>query len=167
MNKLLFSSVFINLPKSINLTLNKGDHISIKRNIKNLTSYRHHGIYIGNDEVIHYSDENMNPITAEIKKTSINKFIGKSDIKTLRILYYEKYNLNTIYSNKSFEPYTVVARAYSRLGEKSYNILNNNCEHFANYCKVGISKSIQSDNIINRLIYLRDGIDNIIKYAKN
>lgn len=41
-----------------------------------------------------------------------------------------------------------IARAKSRLGEKSYNLLTNNCEHFAIWCKTGLSKSYQVEAII-------------------
>ena len=71
----------------------------------------------------------------------------------------------TLYNNIDLESDIVVITAYIKIG-KNIDILNNKCGHFANYCKVGVSKSIQSDTIINRLIYLKDGIDNIIKYKK-
>ena len=37
----------------------------------------------------------------------------------------------------------VIAKAKSRLGESSYNILFNNCEHFALCCKTGSDRSFQ------------------------
>ncbi len=42
----------------------------------------------------------------------------------------------------------VVQRAESRLGERKYNMLFNNCEHFANWCKTGISDSKQVRDFI-------------------
>lgn len=39
-----------------------------------------------------------------------------------------------------------VQRGISKIGEKAYNLLNNNCEHFKNYVQYGISKSTQSDS---------------------
>jgi hypothetical protein len=37
----------------------------------------------------------------------------------------------------------VVQRAESRLGQSNYNLLFNNCEHFATWCKTGVSDSQQ------------------------
>ena len=34
-------------------------------------------------------------------------------------------------------------RAESRIGERAYNLLWNNCEHFANWCATGIAWSQQ------------------------
>ena len=36
-----------------------------------------------------------------------------------------------------------VQRAYSRLGEKKYSLISNNCEHFAIWCKTGRAQSSQ------------------------
>ncbi|KAH7708930.1 Group XVI phospholipase A2 [Aphelenchoides avenae] len=37
-----------------------------------------------------------------------------------------------------FSPTEIVQRAYSRLGEASYSLITNNCEHFASWCRNGI-----------------------------
>jgi hypothetical protein len=42
-----------------------------------------------------------------------------------------------------FDRHEVVARARSRLGERSYRILTNNCEHFCEWCLNGASRSTQ------------------------
>jgi len=39
----------------------------------------------------------------------------------------------------------VVERAESRLGEWSYDLFVNNCEHFAVWCKTGVSRSRQTE----------------------
>ena len=36
-----------------------------------------------------------------------------------------------------FPPEEVLSRAYSKIGEVQYNIVSNNCEHFATWCKTG------------------------------
>ncbi|NEQ25214.1 MAG: hypothetical protein F6K28_40290, partial [Microcoleus sp. SIO2G3] len=43
----------------------------------------------------------------------------------------------------SYIPDIVIARAESRLGETNYNLLTNNCEHFATWCKTGRNESKQ------------------------
>jgi len=41
-------------------------------------------------------------------------------------------------------PDKVVERARNRCGEQNYNFMFNNCEHFAVYCKTGVSESEQA-----------------------
>ena len=84
----------------------------------------HHGIYCGDDEVIHYINGKR------IGKTSLSKFTKKQKIYIKR-------------HRKSFSQTRVVKRAKRRLGERNYNLIFNNCEHFANWCKKGRSRSSQ------------------------
>ena len=46
----------------------------------------------------------------------------------------------------------IVRRARSRLGEQRYHLLENNCEHFCNWCITGFSHSVQAQRPIARLI---------------
>lgn len=54
--------------------------------------------------------------------------------------------------SKLYSPEETVRRARSKLGESEYNLIFNNCEHFAIWCKTGVSKSEQVDEIIDFLI---------------
>lgn len=47
-----------------------------------------------------------------------------------------------------YPPNATIRRAKSRLGEEKYNLLFNNCEHFAIWCKTGLKDSHQIDSII-------------------
>lgn len=49
---------------------------------------------------------------------------------------------------KLYSPQETVNRAYSRLGETAYNLFTNNCEHFAIWCKTGITESYQINAVI-------------------
>ena len=53
-------------------------------------------------------------------------------------------------------PQETVNRAISRVGEDKYNLLFNNCEHFAIWCKTGVSESYQVKRVINTLIELHN-----------
>ena len=104
--------------------LKMGDHI--------YTDYGrcfHHGIYCGDDEVIHYVNGKR------IDKTQLCKFAKKQRIHIKR-------------HRKSFSQTRVVKRAKRRLGERNYNLAFNNCEHFANWCKTGKSRCKQGEQII-------------------
>jgi len=50
-----------------------------------------------------------------------------------------------------FSPKETIERAKSRLGEREYSLPFNNCEHFAIWCKTGLSKSEQVDSILSAL----------------
>ena len=102
--------------------------------------YKHYGIYIGKDQVIHFGSEEgheLNPFYAKVIKTSLKKF-QKGD--PLWVEESDEYN--------AFDSDKVIALTKARLGEGGYNILTNNCEHFANECKYGIKRSRQVEIVI-------------------
>lgn len=97
-----------------------GDHLYI-----NCQYYSHHGIYYANDKVAHYNGK-------RISITSLKKF---SKSKTIRVRNYKECSSSR----------TVVRRVEKRLGEKEYNLIFNNCEHFATWCKTKKHRSKQID----------------------
>ena len=106
----------------------KGDRIYVYRNLwtqKGL--YQHHGIDCGDGTVIHYRKP-----SEIIERTSLETFSKGNPV------YVVEYD-----DGFSYIPDVVVERAESRLGEHKYNLLFNNCEHFASWCKTGISDSKQ------------------------
>ena len=42
----------------------------------------------------------------------------------------------------------IVRNALARIGRIGYNLLFENCEHFASWCRYGLSKSEQVDNLL-------------------
>lgn len=109
----------------------KGDHIYRRMKITGGNT-DHHGIDCGNGTVIHYHGT-FPDIT--IRRVSIYAFADGE------IIFTEKYG-------KCDSPEVVVQRAISKLGEKNYHLLFNNCEHFARYCKTGRSDSKQVNKFI-------------------
>lgn len=61
------------------------------------------------------------------------------------------YELNNIYNTEHhlYSPEETINRAKSKLGDRTYNVILNNCEHFAIWCKTGLHKSEQ----IHRLLF--------------
>jgi hypothetical protein len=110
-----------------------GDQIYVWRELAKLSGvYQHHGIDIGDGSVIHYRKP-----SEIIEQTSFDTFSKN----------------NRVYSRQypagfSFIPEVTVKRAFSRLGENKYNLLFNNCEHFATWCKTGVSESQQIKDFI-------------------
>lgn len=53
-----------------------------------------------------------------------------------------------------FSPEETVERAYQCIDEKGYNLLDNNCEHFAIWCKTGEKDCIQIEKILEEFAIL-------------
>jgi hypothetical protein len=105
----------------------RGDQIYVMRPLAGLDSlYQHHGIDCGDGTVIHY----YKPGEAEISRTSYETFAQGKPVYTKQYI-------------TSYVPDIVIERAESRLGERQYNLLTNNCEHFATWCKIGNNECVQ------------------------
>lgn len=111
----------------------KGDQIYVLRELLNIQGvYEHHGIDCGDGSVIH-----LRKGTETIERTSWATFV-----------YDAKSKVHLRQYRACFLPDVVVRRAESRLGERHYNLLFNNCEHFATWCKTGVSESQQIKDFI-------------------
>lgn len=98
------------------------------------TVYTHHGIYIGNNQVVHYSGLADGLESGPVEITNLEDFCAGNDI-----------NVKTYKDSYSAE--SIVERAKSRVGESSYSVFNNNCEHFCLWCITGKHTSAQVDTV--------------------
>lgn len=114
-----------------------GTHLVATRTI-----YTHHGIYVGNNEVIHYGGLADELKKDRICKVSLQKFQGTGTIK--------EYKYEELLHGERYHGAETVKRAYSRLSENKYNVSWNNCETFANWCTHGDEYSSQTDGTVNR-----------------
>lgn len=104
-----------------------GDIITVNRGL-----YNHFGIYISDNTVIHYASKTGSILeVAVIHATSLQKFLNGSK------------NYSICYFSSGYSTRETVKRALSRIGERKYNLFNNNCEHFVTWCKTGVSYSKQ------------------------
>lgn len=98
--------------KKVNEYLIPSDHIKVER-----LGYTHHGIYIGDNKIIHFKQ-------------------NKIQIGTL-----EEFQLDSPYikiaSAKLYPDTEIIQRAIKRVGEQDYNLFLNNCEHFVTWCRSG------------------------------
>jgi len=109
------------------IELKIGTHLVTSR-----TGYTHHGIYIGEGKVIHYSGLADGFESGPVEETDLITFSGKNGITV------------KTYKN-AFSAQETIRRARSRVGESSYSVFNNNCEHFCLWCVVGDHDSPQVD----------------------
>lgn len=103
---------------------NPGDHIRIA-----CSNYYHHGIYIGDEQVVEFGEASSvlkpaNEVFVQI--TTLEKF---SQGKFIEVRQYDRKE-----KKKKNSPEKIIEIALSKIGEGGYNFIYNNCEHFANFC---------------------------------
>ncbi|STB71351.1 lecithin retinol acyltransferase family protein [Clostridium baratii] len=120
-----------------------GFHIRVNRGL-----YYHHGIYISNDEVIHFTgreDDNiLDWSKPEVIKTDLKYFLKEG---MLEVKEYNDEELNYLYPVEH-----IIKYARACLGDKGYNLIFNNCEHFANVCTLGKFRSRQVEKVFNAIL---------------
>ena len=120
-----------------------GDQIRVNRGL-----YFHHGIYVSDDEVIQYASPKGSEIiedTALIIKTSLAEFLKGG------VLEVREYTIEELKKKRSNEEIVDFARSMLGTGLGEYSIVNNNCEHFSNYCAFGEKKSNQVEDFLSML----------------
>ena len=129
-----------------------GDHLVTPR-----TGYTHHGLYIGNQEVIHYEGK-FGSDSGRIAKVTLAEFCEGASCRV------RDYPLR-VYGRKES-----VERANQRLGEARYNILFNNCEQFVAWCIMGFGYSEQINTVVSAAIETKalmekQGIQSVASYV--
>jgi hypothetical protein len=92
--------------------------------------YRHYGIYAGGGRVIHYAGW-IRGRRGLIEEIPLDEFTEGREFKV-------SLSPPDVISGRA-----VVRRARSRLGERCYDLLENNCEHFCTWCQLGEPRSVQ------------------------
>jgi len=103
-----------------------GAHLTTSRR-----GYTHHGVYVGNGQVVHYAGFSRLWHSGPVEEVSLCHFADGSPVDVVD-------HHETPYSAEE-----IVRRARSRLGEDAYHLLINNCEHLCNWCITGVSRSAQ------------------------
>ncbi|XP_059649691.1 protein LEAD-SENSITIVE 1-like [Cornus florida] len=160
--------------------LRAGDHIYSWRG-RALNLYAHHGIYAGDGMVIHFTQaaagvsvsshsDNPCPICGYhsgldgVISSCIDCFLSGGELYLYRYgVSWAKYRRGISSRKASDPPETVLDRVESilRNGFLDYNILINNCENFAIYCKTGEGIGIpigQAADILTTAVGLHGGM---------
>lgn len=118
-------------------TFEKGDIIRVR-----LGSIYHYGIFVSEEEVIAFGL----PPTAENIKKQGEVTVLSTDVDVFSCaLIPEKAVLSLREKLMRNPPEKTVEIARSRLGEKGYNIIHNNCEHFVNEVVFNKKQSAQEE----------------------
>ncbi|EAU75405.1 lecithin retinol acyltransferase family protein [Synechococcus sp. RS9916] len=104
------------------------DHLQVPRQHG---LFLHHGIDLGDGTVAHYLEGR------EILRSALDDFSQGQPV--------------SVVPHTQCSPQGVtLRRAMSRIGEQNYNLLFNNCEHFATWCKTGRHHSAQVNSVIDK-----------------
>lgn len=124
--------------RSVRLTeadLLPGDHICVRRKGR---FYTHHGIYMGDGKVIHFTGSIREKIDPEVHETDLSTFLKGGMLRRR--------------DYKEGLPASETMRiAREQLSDRSYSMIWNNCEHFATYCVTGKKKSRQVKRVLSGL----------------
>ena len=117
-----------------------GDMIRVK-----VGAVYHYGIFVSDEEIIQFGPNpslRMDIPDSELAvcSTDVDTFLCGQFLETAVAA-------DRAERKKMHKPDQVVKTAKSRIGEKGYSILNNNCEHFAYECLIGEHYSSQTDDV--------------------
>lgn len=119
-----------------------GDHIRVSRGL-----YTHHGIYASDDCIYQFSapdGADVDPENAIINVTTLEGFLKGGTLEVRQFSEQELENKRT--------PEQIVECARNSLGEGGYDLITNNCEHFANKCVFGKATSAQVEDIFELIM---------------
>lgn len=119
---------FVNFFEDIEI----GSQIACQTKIRVLDSFVwHHGIFIGNKQVIHMSGATKE--NATIQCVSVNKFMENAQSRCV-VIHYDNDNEELRLLTCYFAHFFLEAHGSK---ERLYNIYSFNCEHFATFCRTG------------------------------
>ncbi len=129
-----------------------GDWLTVK-----LGSITHHGIYVSENEVIHFCSEKGFSILSHdmtIQKTDLLTFSQSNPIM-----------IKTIPHEANCNPVTQrIEKAYNALGNGDYDFFFNNCEHFVHNCFFNERRSTYIESLMKTGLKRRkkQGINGLI-----
>ena len=97
--------------------------------------FAHHGIYVGCGRVVHYGAFVHGLHRGPVEEVSLARFT-------------HGHTLWVRPGAARFDCEEVIRRARSRIGENSYRLLSNNCEHFCEWCLRGEHRSEQVERAL-------------------
>ena len=99
--------------------------------------YTHHGIFVGDGKVVHYGALLYDIIRKPVEEVTLAAFAEGRAVYVVS------------HAEAQFEAREVIRRARTRLGEKRYRLLTNNCEHFVEWCLHDRHRSLEVETALN------------------
>ena len=110
-------------------------------------NFYHYGIFVSEEEVIQFG---LPPFEGLLNRKFEDITVCVSDIDTFsggRVV--EVASMEKSDKEKRLSPKKTVKLAREKIGEKGYDILHNNCEHFARYCYFGKKACEVTEGVVN------------------
>jgi hypothetical protein len=114
----------------------RGEHVYVLQRYRGIP-YQHHGIDMGDGTVVHLAPAAGQRLALfpgsgsfSVRRESLKTFSGGKPFKVIK-------------HDKPLPADEVVARAAQLVGSGDYDLLENNCEHFATLCATGEANSRQ------------------------
>ncbi len=110
-------------------------------------NFYHYGIFVSEEEVIQFG---LPPFEGLLNRKNEDIAVCISDIdtfsggKVVEVATPEKSD-----KKKRLSPKKTIQRAREKLGERGYDILHNNCEHFARYCYFGEKRCEVTESVVS------------------
>ena len=105
--------------------------------------YLHHGICVDRGRIVHYAGLKHGLHRGPVEEVPLHEFAAGRPVWVLES------------GPCAFDPSEVVRRARSRVGENTYRVFTNNCEHFCEWCLRGEGRSYQIEALTWPLRALR------------
>jgi hypothetical protein len=119
----------------------KGEHIRLLNGF-----FYHHALYISDEQVFHfaYGEDGIFGNQGFLEMTDFQSFKGKRRVEVRKYSDEEKKLLYPINER--------IHRATIELGEKKYDVLFCNCEHYISYFTIGKFESRQVNQLVDKPI---------------
>ncbi len=126
--------------------LARGDHVFVWRRF-GAVPFQHHAIDCGDGSAAHFSDGDGGIAGPGLRPDQFA--ISRIDLERLTRAGRAQLHIVQHQGIESDED-EIVERALSQLGRRGYNLLYDNCEHFARWCVTGKAHSVQVSTAAQR-----------------
>lgn len=110
--------------------------------------YYHYGIYIGDDEVVEFGScgdaAQKDASEIRIQRSSVDDFLCGKSFLEVRVF-------NRKEKHKKRADKEIIKYALLKVGGGGYDILHNNCQHFANECVFGEKGETAIDSLRKKI----------------
>ncbi|KAH7730938.1 NC domain containing protein [Aphelenchoides avenae] len=148
--------------QDLSTMLELGDLVEFSRVLRRAAPYIHWGVYIGVVDGVqclaHLSTETSD-LGLDTKNELATKIVSGCTAQVRSDPFFQvageclcRINNTLDARERPFPPSIITERAIQKLGQGGYNVLFNNCEHFAKWCRYGARESEQATYIQTAII---------------
>uniref|UniRef100_A0A2C9M2R2 LRAT domain-containing protein n=1 Tax=Biomphalaria glabrata TaxID=6526 RepID=A0A2C9M2R2_BIOGL len=115
-----------------------------------------YSVSTGDRKIVHLAGEDNDGINGNIQAKHVFTISGKTFNKARVVVddFWDVVGEDKAFINNdrdkkwsALQPDIIVKNALEKIGQEGYNLICSNCEHFANFCRYGLSKSDQMSRV--------------------